>query len=651
MAILRFLSVSLLCFFLLGPVLVQYLSEVQKPLILMVLDNSESIGAGKDADYYKNGFLNKWYGAGAELGDDYEIEYLNLGGNIETGDSAKFDKKKTNLSLAFDHINNTYAKQNIGAVILASDGIYNRGNNPVYKTLKNHSILYTIGMGDTMIKKDAMIRDVNHNAIAYLNNRFPIEINIAAFECEGASATLNLVSEGKTLYSEKINFVNRDFFKTLTVELEAEKPGTMHIIASLSQTEGEVSPVNNKKDIFIDIIDGREKILLLYHGPHPDIGALKDAINSNQNYEVESAKPEEIKLAGLNKYSVAILHQIPGKGGNAKEIIQQLRKSGVPIWCITGMQSSIEFLNQISASARIERSQGRFNEVQAIINKQFGAFTLEDNTVSTIADLPPLKAPYGQYAASGTTEILAYQKIGTVATMQPLWAFSNVNGEKTAYLFGEGFWRWRLFDFVKNESHTSTNELVSKTIQYLAVKEDKRKFRAYPVKNLYEEDEAVRFIAEIYNASYEPVNTSEVKLSLINQDKKVYNYTFSKIGNAYRLELGLLAPGVYSYTAKADGISESISGKLIITPLQTELVNTRADFGLLRQLAQNHSGKFFAAGEIEKAIETVKKNDNISSVSYKEKRPDELINLKWIFVLLIALLSAEWIIRKYEGAY
>jgi hypothetical protein len=88
----------------------------------------------------------------------------------------------------------------------------------------------------------------------------------------------------------------------------------------------------------------------------------------------------------------------------------------------------------------------------------------------------------------------------------------------------------------------------------------------------------------------------------------------------------------------------------VVKPLQIEMVNTKADFGLLRSLAANNVGKFFSAEKLESCIEDLKKNANITSVSYNEKRPDELINIKWIFFLLLFLISAEWFIRKYEGA-
>jgi len=650
MAVLRFLSVSLLCFFLLGPVLIQLLNEIQKPKILMVLDESESIVANKYANYYKNEFLKNWLKTNETLGDDYEIEFLSMAKGLKFSDSIHFNQKRTNISQVFDFVNNTYTRENIGAVILATDGIYNQGNNPIYKSLSKNTILYTIGLGDTILKKDLLIKEVNNNAIAYLNNQFPIEVSISANDCINSSSNLSLTCEGKTLYSSIININQKNFFKTISITLLADKPGAMHIVANLSPISGEFSNANNRKDIFIDVIDGREKILLAYQTTHPDIGAIKECIQSNQNYEVNALSLPEIKLSDLNLYSAVILYQIPGKNSNSKDLISAIKKLQIPIWCIVGNQTAIEQLSLINNTAKIDKNQGRINESQALFNTDFTAFTLEPNTVLSISDLPPLNVPYGFYNASIGTESLLYQKIGQVNTQTPLWTFSNQNGEKTAYLFGEGFWRWKLFDFVKNESHLASNELVSKTIQYLTVKEDKRKFRVYPLKNVYEEDESVKFLAELYNASYEPINTANIQLNLTDANKKIYNYNFSPIGKAYQLDLGFLNPGIYTYKAKASGVNEVITGKLIIKPLQIELVNTKADFGLLREMAKNNAGQFYTAEKFEACIEDLKKNNSITSVSYNEKRPDELINLKWIFFLLLFIISAEWFIRKYEGA-
>lgn len=650
-AIFRFVLVSLLCFFLLSPLLVQKVSTVQKPIVIMAMDNSQSILSNKDSAFYRTEFLKSWQNAKSILGSDYDVQYLRYGSQVSPTDSIYFNEKRSNIGQVFDYINNTYAKQNIGAVVLATDGIYNKGNNPLYKTLDNHAALYTIGMGDTTIKKDIIVKEVNVNAIAYLGNEFPIDINLAAYACANQNSQLNVSIDGKPLMAKTININQANFFQHLTLSATADQAGTKHIIITMSTIDGEVSKINNRKDVFIEVIDGREKILLTYNGPHPDIGALKEAIKANTNYEVVSEPISEVKLSDLAKYSVIILHQLPSRANNANYIINTARTAKIPLWCIVGNQSAIDLLPSVSGITKIYNNQGRMNESQAQYNTNFNTFVLEPKTQETLAELPPLEVPYGSYAASDNAEILAYQKIGAVGTKLPLWAMVNQNGEKTAVLFGEGFWRWRMADYYSNENHMATNELVSKTIQYLAVKDDKRKFRVYPSKNVYEEDEAVRFVAELYNSSYELVNQVDVKIELSNRDGKTFRYTFSPFNKSYQLDIGAMPAGIYQYKASADGLPDKVNGQILITPLQTELLNTTADFGALRQMANKNNGVFYKATELENALQNIKKNTGITSVSYTEKKTDELINLKWVFFLLLLLLTAEWFIRKYEGGY
>lgn len=651
MAILRCISVTALCFFLLGPILVRIITEKEKPKILMALDNSQSILASGDNESIKKNFLEQWRAVKNELGDDYEVEFLTLGGDIEVSDSANFTAKRTDIGRLFDYINKTYARQNVGAVVLASDGIYNRGANPSFKKFDNHALLYTIGLGDSTLKRDLILKSANANAIAYLNNEYPVELDIWANECQGQTTTLNISSEGKTLHTQVIAIDKKDFFKTIIVNLPADKPGTLHLVVTLSNLNNEYSKANNRKDVFIDIIDGREKILLAYHGAHPDIGALKESIQSNKNYEVVTSPISSVNSSQINQYSLAILHQLPSKSNNAKQLIDALKKAKIPIWVVCGTQTAIEQLGNVSSPGRIDRNQGRNNESQAVISDAFNAFTLEETTRKTIPDWPPLICPYGMYAASNTTEILAYQKIGSVTTNNPLWTFSNQNGEKTAYLFGEGFWKWRLFDFLENESHAASDELVSKTIQYLTIKEDKRKFRVYPIKPVFEEDEPVRFIAELYNASYELVNISEVKLKLKNEEGKVFDYTFSKNNRSYGLDIGLLNPGIYSYTAISIGTNDKITGKIMVKAAQAELIETRANFGLLRNMSANNGGEFIQFSQIKELSKKIRSNGKVTDMTFTEKRPDDLINFKWVFFILAGIIALEWFIRKYEGGY
>src|ERR1035438_965870 len=55
--VLRFVTVTLLAFFLLDPLLKNITRTVEKPIIIFAQDNSESIVTGKDSTFYKTEYL------------------------------------------------------------------------------------------------------------------------------------------------------------------------------------------------------------------------------------------------------------------------------------------------------------------------------------------------------------------------------------------------------------------------------------------------------------------------------------------------------------------------------------------------------------------------------------------------------------------
>ena len=43
------------------------------------------------------------------------------------------------------------------------------------------------------------------------------------------------------------------------------------------------------------------------------------------------------------------------------------------------------------------------------------------------------------------------------------------------------------------------------------------------------------------------------------------------------------------------------------------------------------------------------KNEQIKTISYEDRKYEELINFKWLFALILLLLSVEWFLRKRNG--
>jgi hypothetical protein len=229
----------------------------------------------------------------------------------------------------------------------------------------------------------------------------------------------------------------------------------------------------------------------------------------------------------------------------------------------------------------------------------------------------------------------------------------NTEGDyKSGIFFGEGIWRWRFQDFAEHGNHNMFDELISKTVQYLSVKVDKSFFKITG-KTIFLENQPIELNAEVYNESYELINEPEVTINITNYENKKFPFSFNKSTNAYILNAGIMPVGEYTYEAKTK-VGDKLylqRGEFSVNALQVELVNTIADHQMLYSLAKKHDGEMVYPTELEQLAENLNNRDDIKSVSYFQKKLNDLINVKALFFLLLFLLSAEWFIRKRNGNY
>jgi hypothetical protein len=291
--------------------------------------------------------------------------------------------------------------------------------------------------------------------------------------------------------------------------------------------------------------------------------------------------------------------------------------------------------------------------VQGVINSNFNNFTIEDIIKKNVPQFNVLSAPFGDFKENTGTQTLIYQRIGKIDTKYPLLCFADNNGIKTGIVAAEGLWKWRLSDYLQNKNFETFDLLISKSMQYLSVKEDKRKFKITLPKNIFSDNEDIDFGAELYNNSYELVNEPDIKLVITNAAKKSFNYTFNKSGRSYTLNVGQFPEGNYTYkaTTSYSGQALNATGSFNIQPLQLELYETTANHGLLRAMANKYGGLVVNQNQIDALVQDIKNRVNIKPLLYQTNRSEAAINLKLIFGLLILLLGGEWFLRKYFGAY
>jgi hypothetical protein len=654
LAFLRFISVFTIALLLLSPLWRRNITKLQKPILVIAQDASTSVGdflEKKDPDYLPQ--LNDMVD---NLKNDYQVETFSFGEKILNGLPDKFSDRVTNISDLLEELSTRFEGSKLGGVVLASDGIYNQGSNPLYTAAKLAVPIYTVGMGDTATRKDLIINRIFHNQIVYAGDELEVQADIIAKNLDGKSSKISLVevNAGRTKILKSVDFKidKSSFFNSFSLTIPASLPGTRYLRLIASPVEGEVSKVNNSRDFVVTVLDGRQKVLIFAQSPHPDMGALRQSLDANKNIEVKTAFLGD-PVPNFAEYDLIILHQLPAPGRNFAPIIKQIKDLRKSHWWIAGAQTDFRALNDFQDLNNLRINSNLGAESESLWNKNFNLFDGESEWPQKTARYPPLQVPFGDVEANNVGQVLLYQKIKNVGTSYPLLTLGENNGVRSALFLGDGLWKWRLSNFQIYENHEVFDGLIGKISQYLSVKRDNRRFKVTVGKPVYDENESVSFAGELYNASYELVNTPDVNLSVKNADGKEYNFLLNRVGKGYQLNAGVLPTGSYNFkaTTSYNGKEWSSEGQFTVQPLQFEFINITADHNILKAISTESAGQFFGQKELNELYAVIKKSAALKPVLITEKSSQTLLSMPLLLLLLLVALSLEWGIRRYIGIY
>lgn len=646
MGSLRFSAVWILMFLLLGIVLGAMEDRKEKPLVFLAHDFSESVLMNADSNFYQTTYLENLKELSNGLSEEYDVVEYGFAENLSDGFEREYNGKLTNISAVFNQIFDQYTNRNIGAIVLSSDGIYNTGANPIYSIArKNYLPIFTVGLGDTNQVRDVQIKEIKHNEIAFLGNQFPVEVIVNAAKCEGETVKIGVYSNDKLIKEERVEFKDDDEQKTVNFVLQANKIGYQKYKVKVSELSNEFSVQNNASNFYVEVIDGRQKLLIAHSGPHPDISAMRFVIDNNKNYQVEVMRMDEVE--SVSNYDLVVLHNYEPSNPIIKDAVDQ---GSTPFLFIVGNQTNISALS--NAKIGLNGNRTDFEEVGYRHNPNFKDILLSPETVKMLGSAPPLQAPFGNFNYSSAINVLAYQKVGNIQLESPLIYFTQKNTNRCGVIMGEGIWRWRLYDQARNGNTTHFEELISKLITYLAIKDNKDPFKIH-IKNEFSESENVFVKGELYNKSYELINEPDVRFVLENEAGEQFENYFVPVANHYELNLGKLAQGIYHWKASTEfqNVQHEKEGTVLVREVKLELLNSRANHRLLRNIAENSNGAFYLPTGLNRLEDDLKNRDDLVTIVYQEKSFSDLIDFKWIFFLVVLLLTIEWFMRKYHGAY
>lgn len=638
-SLLRGLSGFIISALLLAPILNFETNTHHKPIIVWLQDNSQSVALGLKGD--TTTFREKKKQLSQKIDDKYELVGWQFGKEVEQNDATDFSQAATNIQQALLHIHQRYKGSNLGAIILPSDGIYNTGQDPVYAMPNLEVPLYTIGLGDTQQQKDISVLRIFANKVVMSGNSFEVAADVHFASYEGSSHQVILKQNGTNIKQQTISVTEADETAAVSFEVQAGAPGLIHFAIEVPVADGERTDLNNVLDFYVQVVNNEVKILVLNAGVHPDLGLIRNALRTTAGYEITLAAPNTLPEDWKDYHSI-IAFQPALSAAHWNQIIQ----SEKPVWHILGNLTKKEQIDALKTSGTAERRrEGIFHSPR--YENAFSTFILPLQAQQVLSALPPLESSIQNFKPTAGAAILMYSK----EHQSPTWIVHAGAKAPQAVTIGEGLWRWAIFEYRDHKSQLVTQDLVRQTMRSLNVPRQDKPFQIFLSKRMITNQENISFTAELRNKTGELINQPPVKLMI--QDSSGINKEFEMepFGSAYQLILPAMGEGLYQYegTVNYEGNSYRDQGTFAVENIPLEQLNTQADFAMMYQLASQSDGRFFTLENMDQLSDSLLANPNITETIVSEQKKEPLIDFRWLFAILLLLLSAEWYYRKFHG--
>ena len=638
LSFLRF--VALFCVFLLliNPKITKEQYSLEKANLIILADNTTSIGQANGVNQLVN--AKKLIEENTSIAEKFNVSEYVFGTELNSLDSLSFTEKATNIGRALSSLKDIFAGSNT-AILMLTDGNQTLGEDYEFSGGRQKFPIYPLVVGDTTSYQDIRIDQVNTNKYAFLKNKYPMEIFVSYQGKNTVSTTLTITEAGQNLYRKQIVLSETENSQIINAVLDATTVGIKNIKISLSPLENERNIANNSRQIGIEVIDEKTNIALVSNMLHPDLGALKKAIESNEQRSVSIIKPS-LSPNELEQFDLFIIYQ---PDTSFEKVYSYIESKGANIFTITGPKTDWTFLNKVQNSFQ-KNSYDQKEEVTPILNAGFTHFDISDLTVS---EYPPVETTLGELLITASYENMLSQRIKGVDLNEPLFTVLETNLRREAILFGENIWKWRVQSYREDQEFKKFDDFISKVILFLANSKPRSRL-TLEYENIYQGLNEATIKATYFDETFVFDNNATLNLILSG----VENNTSREIPmllkkGYYEADISTLPSGDYSFTASVKDENLTKTGKFTILDYDLEKQLLSSNYKKLDRLAKSTNATLYFPSQVSNFIEDIIKDNRFVPIQKSKQNVVSLIDFKILLGIIVAALTAEWFIRKYNG--
>lgn len=638
LAALRFVTLFCGLLLLVNPKFVNRDYFIEKANLILLVDHSESMQeASSEGEIYQAIQQIKQDEA---INERFAVHQYGFGDIVSVTDSIRFDQGNTDLSKALTTVNDVFVNGN-NVIALFSDGNQTLGKDFEYINLKDNLTVNPVVVGDTTQYEDIAVGFINVNKYAFLRNTFPIETSVRYQGNSSASSTISIYLDGSRVHQERIELSAENNSRTIKTLVEEKSVGVKTIKIEIRPLDSERNVTNNSKETAIEVIDEKTNIAIVSDILHPDIGALKKSIESNEQRSVILLKPDATP-SELEEIGLFILYQ-PNR--NFKTIYDYLEKYGGNYLTIVGTKTDWNFVNASQNSFTISGSRQQ-EDVLPVLNNAFGLFGLGEFSVD---DFPPLQGTLGEIELNKESETLMYQQLQGVNLDKPLFTILTERNKKEAILFGEDIWRWRAQTYRNEQNFKKFDDFIGNLMIYLVSNKQRNRLEL-DYELVFDNANMAKIRASYFDESYQFNANASISIRIEGEDNDFTRVSPLLLkGGFYEIDLSNLEAGSYKFTVKVEDENLNRSGTFRILDFNPEKQLISANYKKMGRLASKSNGHLYFLNNLDDLQSELTTSGKFLPVQKTKENVVSLIDFRILLGLIALSLTSEWFIRKYNG--
>jgi uncharacterized membrane protein len=572
----------------------------------------------------------------------------------------------------------------IGAVVLLSDGADNSGGIDLdtISTFRSRRIpVHTVGFGAEQVAHDVEINDAVVAPRALADSRLSAKVTLHQRGYAGQKAMLTVRVGGKVLAGRQIALAGDGATQNENLQFNAGDAGAKTLEFSVDPLPGEENRGNNSVARLVNVESAKRRILYVEGEPRWEYKFIRRAeqddrlltivsmlrTSENKIYRQGIEDPKELadgfpsRAEDLFPYQAIVIGSVEASYFTAaqKELIQQFvdRRGGGLLFL--GGRAALGDGGWASSSladllpVTLPNKKGTFHRDPATVSLTAAG---ADSIITRLVEDPAAnverwkKLPYlMDYQEVGAPKpgAVVLAEMAAAGRKMPMLITENYGRGRTAISATGGTWRWQMSQPLEDQTH---EEYWQQLLRWLVTDTPGRVVASIPSQTLFD-DGRVQFSADVRDKNYLPASDAHVEAHILGPGGSAAQVEMTPDPNTagmFHAEWTADQPGTYLTEVTATRDKEEL-GRDVLSFARMDGVaenfHTEQNRDLLEKLSAETGGRYWTPQDVSRLP---------SEISYSEagitvRDTKELWNMPIIFLLLIALPSAEWLLRRKWG--